>query len=84
MGANDSVAIAKKLSFKERSELEKIPGLIEQYESVQRSTHAKMLEPDYFKQSQTKIAQDQTRLCELDNMLVAAYARWDELVARES
>ena len=84
MGATDSVAVAKKLSFKERSELEKIPSLIEQYESEQRATHARMQEPEYFKQPQSKITQDQTRLGTLDDMLVAAYARWDELVARES
>lgn len=84
MGANDSVAVAKKLSFKERSELENIPSLIEQYEAEQRATHARMQEPEYFKQPQSKITQDQARLGTLDDMLVAAYARWDELVARES
>ena len=60
------------------------PSVIEQYESEQRATHARMQEPEYFKQPQSKITQDQTRLGTLDDMLVAAYARWDELVARES
>ena len=84
MGSNDSVAVAKKLSFKERTELEKIPNLIEQYESEQRSTHARMAEPDYFKLPQAKISEDQTRLGELDDMLVVAYARWEELLSRST
>jgi ATP-binding cassette subfamily F protein uup len=82
--ASQSVAVAKKLSFKERSELEQIPGLIERYEAEQRSTHAKMQEPEYFKQPQAKIAQDQTRLGQLDDLLVNTYKRWEELLARDS
>jgi ATP-binding cassette subfamily F protein uup len=79
----ESVAVAKKMSFKERNELEKMPGLIESYEAEQRSLHTKMAEPEYFKLPQATLQKDQSRLNELDELLVSAYARWDELSARD-
>jgi ATP-binding cassette subfamily F protein uup len=82
-GGGQSVAVAKKLSFKERQDLEKLPSQIETYEAEQRSIHAEMHKPEYFKSSQNKLAKDQSRLSQLDELLVAAYARWEDLLARD-
>ena len=80
----DSVAIAKKMTFKEKQERDKLPSQIEQYEAEQRSIHAKMAEPEYFKKAQAQIVKDQRRLSELDDLLVQSYARLDDFLARDA
>ena len=80
----DSVAIAKKMTFKEKQERDKLPSQIEQYEAEQRSIHAKMAEPEYFKKAQAQIVNDQRRLSELDDLLVQSYARLDDFLARDA
>ncbi len=80
----ESVATAKKMSFKEKHELEKLPSQIEQYEAEQRSIHAKMAEPAYFKKAQAQIVKDQRRLSDLDDMLVKSYARLEDFLARDA
>jgi ATP-binding cassette subfamily F protein uup len=82
-GGGQGVAVAKKLSFKERQDLEKLPSQIESYEAEQRTIHAEMQKPEYFKSSQNKLAKDQSRLSQLNELLVAAYARWEDLLARD-
>ncbi len=82
-GGGQGVAVAKKLSFKERQDLEKLPQQIESYEAEQRTIHAEMQKPEYFKSSQNKLAKDQARLSQLNELLVAAYARWEDLLARD-
>lgn len=82
-GGGQGVAVAKKLSFKERQDLEKLPSQIESYEAEQRTIHAEMQKPEYFKLSQNKLAKDQSRLSQLNELLVAAYARWEDLLARD-
>ncbi len=79
----ESVAIARKLSFKEKQERERLPVQIEQYEAEQRSIHAKMAEPEYFKRAQAQIVKDQRRLSDLDDLLVQSYARLEDYLARE-
>ncbi len=80
----ESVATAKKLTFKEKQELEKIPMQIEQYEAEQRSIHAKMAESEYFKKAQSQIVKDQRRLSDLDDLLVQSYARLEDFLARNA
>ena len=80
----ESVATAKKMSFKEKHELEKLPSQIEQYEAEQRSIHAKMAEPAYFKKAQSQIVKDQRRLSDLDDLLVKSYARLEDFLARDA
>ena len=72
------------MSFKEKHELEKLPSQIEQYEAEQRSIHAKMAEPAYFKKAQAQIVKDQRRLSDLDDMLVKSYARLEDFLARDA
>ncbi len=80
---SESVATAKKMTFKEKQEREKLPSQIEQYEAEQRSIHAKMAEPEYFKKAQAQIVKDQRRLSDLDNLLVQSYARLEDFLSRE-
>lgn len=80
----ETVAVAKKLSFKEKQEREKLPMQIEQYEAEQRSIHTKMAEPEYFKRAQTQIVKDQRRLSDLDDLLVQSYAQLEDYLAREA
>lgn len=82
--AGEAAVSGKKMSFKEKQERDKLPIQIEQYEAEQRSIHAKMAEPEYFKKSQTLIVKDQRRLTELDDLLVQSYARLEEYLAREA
>ena len=79
---SESVATAKKMTFKEKQEREKLPSQIEQYEAEQRSIHAKMAEPEYFKKAQAQIVQDQRRLRDLDDLLVQSYARLEDFLSR--
>jgi ABC transport system ATP-binding/permease protein len=82
--AAEAGASGKKMSFKEKQERDKLPIQIEQYEAEQRSIHAKMAEPEYFKKAQAQIVKDQRRLTELDDLLVQSYARLEEYLTREA
>jgi ABC transport system ATP-binding/permease protein len=81
---SESVATARKLNFKEKQELEKLPTQIEQFEAEQRSIHAKMAESEYFKKAQSQIVKDQRRLSDLDELLVQSYARLEDFLARNA
>jgi ATP-binding cassette subfamily F protein uup len=79
-----STAVAKKLSFKERQELESLPALIEKYEAEQQALHAKMADANYFKLPPSTLAADTELLTELERKASQAYERWESLLARES
>ncbi len=68
----------RKLSFKEKKEIEAIPNLIETLETEQRQLHDAMAGPDFYKQG-TDIAAVATRVQELKQQLETAYARWQVL-----
>ena len=78
-----SETAAKKLSYKEKQELDGLPDKIEQLESEQATMHEKMGEPDYFKQAAPILAKDQARLTEIERLLEEALRRWDELGVRD-
>ena len=69
----------KKLSFKEKREMEALPGQIESLESELRELHATMADPTFYKQDRGSIAQAKSRLDELEQALAAAYERWEVL-----
>jgi len=81
---SSSVAIAKKMSFKDKHDMEKLPEQIEKLEAEQRGIHHKMTDGEYFKKPQKQIANDQLRLKELDELLVKSYARLEDLLSRNS
>ncbi len=72
----------KKLSFKEKQELDGLPSRIESMEAEQASLHERMTEADYFKRPPAELTADQQRLTQLDEELHQAYARWEELSER--
>ncbi|HAN99256.1 MAG TPA: ABC transporter ATP-binding protein [Planctomycetaceae bacterium] len=74
---------AKKLSFKERRELEELPGMIERTETEIAARHETMAQPEFYKRDGAEIATFQAELQSLESRLAAAYARWEELEARD-
>jgi ATP-binding cassette subfamily F protein uup len=72
----------KKLSFKERREMEELPRHIEQLEAEQEGLRARIASPEFYKESSDTIARALARIDELKDSLHDAYARWDELDSR--
>jgi ATP-binding cassette subfamily F protein uup len=69
----------RRLSFKERQELESLPGNIEKYDAEIAALHREMAEPQFYQQPGTQIAAEQSRLKLLEEQLAAAYQRWEAL-----
>jgi ATP-binding cassette subfamily F protein uup len=75
---------SQKLSFKEQRELESLPQHIEALEAEQAELITKTSEPDFYQQDPAKVASVMARLAEIEKILNAAYARWNELEGRQS
>ena len=69
-----SRAQPRKLSFKERRELEAMPGRIELLESSVQELHLAMADPSYYRKERDEIAGAKKRLEDLEHDLAAAYA----------
>ncbi len=69
----------RKLKYKEKQELESLPGQIEQLEQSIQQIHDEMAKPEFFKQEGAVIATRQQELKSLETELETAYARWEEL-----
>lgn len=74
----------RKLSFKERRELEALPGRIEELESEIQALHDAMADPSFYKQDRDAMASARGRLDAMERELAAAYDRWHVLEAMES
>ena len=72
----------KKLSFKEKREMEDLPRRIERMEAEQDGLHARIASPEFYKEPSDAIARALARIDELKNSLHDAYARWDDLDSR--
>jgi ABC transport system ATP-binding/permease protein len=70
---------AKKLSFKERRELESLPARIESLETEIQQLHEAMADPAFYKRDGAAIAQTNARLAELESELASVYERWELL-----
>jgi len=77
-------APTKKLSYKEQRELEQLPEHIEQLEALQADLTVQIGSPDFYKQSQDKVAEVLDRMKATEDELAQAYARWDELDALQN
>jgi ATP-binding cassette subfamily F protein uup len=73
---------AKKLSYRERRELEELPAKIEALETEQRTLSAKIAEPGFYKETAATIASTLERVEVIGNDLGALYARWNDLDSR--
>jgi ATP-binding cassette subfamily F protein uup len=69
----------RKLRWKEARELEDLPGRIEQLEAEQAILHARLADPDLYRQGGTGVADLQARLAAVEAELATGYARWEEL-----
>jgi ATP-binding cassette subfamily F protein uup len=69
----------KKLSFKEKREMEALPGQIESIEAELRNLHATMADSSFYKQDRGAIAEAKSRLDELEQALAVTYERWAAL-----
>jgi ATP-binding cassette subfamily F protein uup len=75
------VAVTKKrkLTFKEQRELERLPTEIAALEAEQRALAARSHSADFYKEGADTIRTTLARIDEINGILLAAYARWDEL-----
>ena len=71
-----------KLSFKEQKELDRLPGRIEEMEREQEQLNAAVAAPGFYRESADAIHTTLARLELLQQSLLDAYARWDELDSR--
>ncbi len=69
----------KKLSYKEKRELEHLPAQIEQMEADIAELHETMLDASFYRRPAEEIASTQKSLHELESRVAAAYARWQQL-----
>jgi ATP-binding cassette subfamily F protein uup len=83
MQTKDKPAGPRRLTFNEARELEKMPTTIEALEEEQRSLYAALSDPDFYRQTGPEVAQARKRLDKLEEDLARAYARWEELDARQ-
>ena len=79
--APSKAAGGRKLTNKERKELEELPGQIEAFEAEQAKLGAKMADPVFYQQERGAAADVKDRLDELDRRHAIAFARWEELEA---
>ena len=70
---------ARRLSEKDRRELETLPGRIEALESEQTMLHAGMADPAFYRQGADVIAATKNRAAKIVGELEKAYARWEQL-----
>jgi ATP-binding cassette subfamily F protein uup len=73
----------RKLSFRERHELDELPRQIETLEGELAALHGRMADPAFYREQGEAVAATTTRLQQLEGALEAAYARWEELAALE-
>jgi len=73
----------KKLSNKERAELEALPARIEALEKEQADLTAKLGDANFYKTGGAKFAEVKARLETVEREHAAAFARWEELEARK-
>ncbi|MFH1571263.1 MAG: ATP-binding cassette domain-containing protein [Gemmatimonadota bacterium] len=72
----------RKLSFRERQELDSLPGRIHALEREQADLHARLADPAFYQQSGHQVAGVSERLQGVEQELAAAYTTWEELEER--
>lgn len=70
---------ASKLSYKDKRELDMLPGKIEKLEAEQAELSAKLSDASFYQKERDKALAVQQRLAAIDEELAAAYARWEAL-----
>ncbi len=67
------------LTFKEKRELEALPGLIESLEAERGVLFGTLASPEFYRQEGSRIAETKARLGELEKEIAESYVRWDLL-----
>jgi ABC transport system ATP-binding/permease protein len=80
--APDATAAPKKLSYRERRELDELPARIEALETEQRTLGETIAGPNFYKEPAVTITAALERAAAIDHELAALYARWDALDSR--
>jgi ABC transport system ATP-binding/permease protein len=80
----DGPPAPKKLTYKERIEVDALPSRIEALEAEQRDVHARIASPDFYKVDRAEIEAALARADRLGRELADAYARWQELESRRN
>jgi ATP-binding cassette subfamily F protein uup len=75
----NSALSKRKLGYKEKRELELLPGQIERLEKATAALHTEMAQGDFFRQPPEQIAAKQAELKSVQAELAAAYSRWETL-----
>ena len=71
----------RKLSYKEKQELEALPQLIEELSLEIETIHAEMADPDFYKRAARELKEKSDRLKECERKAASAMERWEELEA---
>ena len=74
----------KRLGYKERRELEKLPEIIEQLERDINAMNTKMSDPTFYNQEKALVEQLASKLSDANQKLEEAYFKWEELSEREA
>ena len=82
--AEPLVSNAKKLSYKEKRELELLPQQIEQLDAELTALQQQVNDPEFFKRSAADSQQTLNLLQQTESKLAQAYARWEKLEASGS
>ncbi len=69
----------RKLSFKEKTELEKLPAALENLEKEQQKLYDDMADPGFYQTENSQVAAAKERLSEIEKELEELYSRWEEL-----
>ena len=71
----------RRLKYREKLELETLPGKIETTETRIKEIHAAMSDADFYKRDPLQISTAADELKQLEEELAETYARWEELEA---
>ena len=75
----------KKLSFRERQELEALPGRIETLEAERAELFERLADPELYRgEAAGQVPAAKARLAEVEEALASAYEQWERLEAIES
>jgi ATP-binding cassette subfamily F protein uup len=73
----------RKLSYKERKQLDELPGVIERLEGEQRELNTIVAAHDFYREAPDRIKSLLARLGALHSEIQEAYSRWHELESRD-
>lgn len=69
----------RKLSYREKTELEGLPAKIESLEADLEQLQKKLADPDFYKKQDSNIVQVNEKLSKIQTALDSAYKRWETL-----